>query len=51
MMIDFKMKHMGVMHFGDAGGVMFGKWGRRIFGVGMILKVSAPTLSVIFCSY
>ncbi|WVR04882.1 hypothetical protein IAU60_001894 [Kwoniella sp. DSM 27419] len=37
-MIDFKMKHMGVMHYGDAGGVIFGKWGRRIFGTGMVLK-------------
>jgi hypothetical protein len=38
MMIEFKMKHMGVMHFGDAGGVIFGKWGKRVFGIGMILK-------------
>ncbi|BEJ17783.1 hypothetical protein CspHIS471_0700510 [Cutaneotrichosporon sp. HIS471] len=38
MMIEFKMNHMGVMHFGDAGGVIFGKWGRRVFGIGMILK-------------
>lgn len=37
-MIDFKCRHMGVMNFGDAGGVMFGKWGSRIFGWGMILK-------------
>lgn len=39
-MVDFKCRHMGVMHFGDAGGVMFGKWGSRIFGWGMVLKVS-----------
>ncbi|OCF40859.1 hypothetical protein I317_05309 [Kwoniella heveanensis CBS 569] len=37
-MIDFKMKHMGVMHYGDAGAVMFGPWGRRILGTGMVLK-------------
>lgn len=35
---DFKLRHMGVMHFGDAGGVMFGKWGARIFGWGMVMK-------------
>ncbi|WWD00941.1 hypothetical protein V866_007879 [Kwoniella sp. B9012] len=37
-MIDFKMKHMGVMHFADAGGLLFGKWGRRILGAGMVAK-------------
>lgn len=37
-MIDFKLRHMGVMHYGDAGGVVFGKWGSRIFGTGMVLK-------------
>ncbi|WWC86580.1 uncharacterized protein L201_001457 [Kwoniella dendrophila CBS 6074] len=37
-MIDFKMNHMGVMHFADAGGVLFGKWGRRILGAGMVAK-------------
>lgn len=29
---------MGVMHFGDAGGVIFGRWGRRVLGTGMVLK-------------
>ncbi|WRT64466.1 uncharacterized protein IL334_001398 [Kwoniella shivajii] len=37
-MIDFKMKHMGVMHFADAGGLLFGPWGRRILGAGMVAK-------------
>ncbi|KAL1406657.1 hypothetical protein Q8F55_008363 [Vanrija albida] len=39
-MVDFKIRHMGVMHFGDAGGVVFGKWGARIFGWGMVLKAT-----------
>lgn len=38
MQINFKLRHMGVMHFGDAGGVMFGKWGRRVLGFGMVVK-------------
>ncbi|KIR35488.1 hypothetical protein I352_01763 [Cryptococcus deuterogattii MMRL2647] len=37
-MVDFKLKHPGVMHFGDAGGVLFGNWGRRILGIGLVLK-------------
>ncbi|ODN85248.1 hypothetical protein L198_07571 [Cryptococcus wingfieldii CBS 7118] len=37
-MIDFKLRHMGVMHYGDAGGVLFGPWARRLFGTGMVLK-------------
>lgn len=43
-MVDFKVRHMGVMHFGDAGGVVFGKWGARIFGWGMVLKVGVAEL-------
>lgn len=38
MQIEFKRRHMGVMHFGDAGGVIFGRWGRRVLGTGMVLK-------------
>lgn len=37
-MIDFKMRHVGVMHYGDAGGLLFGPVGRRVFGTGMVLK-------------
>lgn len=39
-MVDFKVKYMGVMNIGDAGELMFGKWGRRWFGWGLVLKVS-----------
>lgn len=39
MMIDFKVRHMGVMHYGDVGSLMFGKWGRYWFGAGLVLKV------------
>ena len=38
-MVDFKIKYMGVMNIGDAGELMFGKWGRRWFGWGLVLKV------------
>lgn len=44
-MVDFKLKHPGVMHFGDAGGVLFGNWGRRILGIGLVLKVSRTCLT------
>ena len=37
-MVDFKCRHMGVMNYGDVGGVLFGKWGRRFIGTGVILK-------------
>lgn len=37
-LVDLKVKYMGVMNFGDAGDLMFGKWGRRIFGWGLVLK-------------
>lgn len=39
-MVDFKLKYMGVMNIGDAGELMFGKLGRRWFGWGLVLKVS-----------
>jgi len=38
-MVDFKLKHMGVLNYGDAMGVVFGKWGRRFVGTGVVLKV------------
>lgn len=40
-MVDFKIRFMGVANPGDAGEVMFGKWGRRVFGWGLVLKVSS----------
>ncbi|XAO27182.1 hypothetical protein I312_106024 [Cryptococcus bacillisporus CA1280] len=40
-MVDFKLKHPGVMHFGDAGGVLFGNWGRRILGIGLSMGLAA----------
>ena len=39
-LVDLKVRYMGVMNFGDAGDLMFGKWGRRIFGWGLVLKAS-----------
>ncbi|KAE8542874.1 hypothetical protein D1P53_000937 [Cryptococcus gattii VGV] len=39
-MVDFKLKHPGVMHFGDAGGVLFGNWGRRILGIGLSMGLA-----------
>jgi amino acid permease len=39
-MVDFKLKHMGVMNYGDAMGVVFGKYGRIFVGTGVVLKVS-----------
>lgn len=39
-MVDFKMKHMGVLNYGDAMGVVLGKWGKRVIGTGVVLKVS-----------
>jgi len=39
-MVDFKMRHMGVLNYGDAMGVVFGKWGKRFVGTGVVLKVS-----------
>ena len=43
-MVDFKLKYMGVMNIGDAGELMFGKLGRRWFGWGLVLKVSSRLL-------
>jgi hypothetical protein len=40
-MVDFKVRYPGVMNIGDAGDLMFGKWGRRWFGWGLVLKVSS----------
>ena len=45
-MVDFKLKYMGVMNIGDAGELMFGKLGRRWFGWGLVLKVSLRLNSV-----
>lgn len=36
--IDFKLKYMGCMNVADAGRIIFGKWGGRIFGAGVIVK-------------
>lgn len=40
-MVDFKLKHRGVMNFADAGGIMWGRVGSITLGTGMILKVRA----------
>lgn len=45
-MVDFKIKYMGVMNIGDAGELMFGKLGRRWFGWGLVLKVSLFSIGV-----
>ncbi|GAA5988698.1 hypothetical protein JCM11641_006508 [Rhodosporidiobolus odoratus] len=37
-MVDFKLKYPYVMNVADAGEIMFGKWGSRIIGVGVIAK-------------
>ncbi|GAA6022596.1 hypothetical protein JCM10207_003918 [Rhodosporidiobolus poonsookiae] len=36
--VDFKLKYPYVMNAADAGEVMFGKWGARIVGVGIVAK-------------
>lgn len=41
MYIDFKVQYMGVMNVADAGTIMFGRIGGIIFGVGIMVKVSA----------
>ncbi|ODN86067.1 hypothetical protein L198_07360 [Cryptococcus wingfieldii CBS 7118] len=38
MMVDFRNRHPGVVSYPDAGAVMFGKWGRIIFGAGLVVK-------------
>lgn len=38
-MVDFKIRHMGVMNYPDIGDIIFGKWGRRIVAVGLTAKV------------
>ncbi|ODO11992.1 hypothetical protein I350_00776 [Cryptococcus amylolentus CBS 6273] len=38
MIVDFKIRHPGVMHYGDAGGVMFGHWGQKLIGIGLVIN-------------
>jgi len=38
-MVDFKLKHMGVLNYGDAMGVVFGPWGKKIIGTAVVVKV------------
>ncbi|OCF30529.1 hypothetical protein I317_03293 [Kwoniella heveanensis CBS 569] len=40
-MIDFRNRHPGVVSYPDSGAVMFGKWGRIIFGGGLVVKTMA----------
>jgi hypothetical protein len=48
-LVDLKVRYMGVMNFGDAGDLMFGRWGRRIFGWGLVLKVSHTSYKAMGC--
>ncbi|GAA6044098.1 hypothetical protein JCM8097_008434 [Rhodosporidiobolus ruineniae] len=38
LMVEFKLKYPYVMNVADCGEVMFGKWGARVFGVGIVAK-------------
>ncbi|GAA5903552.1 hypothetical protein JCM6882_002982 [Rhodosporidiobolus microsporus] len=38
LMVDFKMKYPYCMNVADAGEAIFGRWGARIFGVGIVAK-------------
>ncbi|KAH6682918.1 transmembrane amino acid transporter protein-domain-containing protein [Halenospora varia] len=37
-MVDFKIRHKGVMNYPDVGAILFGKWCRRITAVGLAAK-------------
>jgi hypothetical protein len=39
-MVDFKVRHPGVMNYPDIGDIMFGKWGRNLLAFGLAAKVS-----------